>query len=513
MRFCPGLVLAAFLVAVVARGEEREAVPTPALARTVIINGARILSESSPELSDVPHVAVAENDDELSELWSAYRVPGEPPAVDFRERFILVTAYAGLGDLIEFVLTSEAELIHKSRWRQRAPVQTLELPPGHEDRCPRLGVRVVSFPRSYFPKGSYTLGPHFGAPTFTVRGGARTPRPLEALPPIPAPPESAETAKPIHPRRARIILASNEQRVGIWVRDDAAWSPDEPRPENEWSVYPPAKLVCDEQTCARVLATLSCYRPECPNRGSLLIVDRKLGSRGPWPLERGPWERLMLELKSDPELERLLPGAPVFPEPYDPPPKYERPIGMASSQSRRFYPEFAAAAEGALLPRADTWLAGASLRLALRKTHPVSDTTTGGHIAEAVAGDGWGLDLRFKLLREFDTVGRPRTFLSAGAAIAAENAIGRSTTEGRLRVPSILGFLLPEVGAAAFLEEPVHLYTSHGLPFDFLLTQGLALEMRPAFTLVYGAAPNGDPEALFSLSLGLMGRIAKKDCP
>jgi hypothetical protein len=508
MRWIFRVVLALLLVAVAARGEEPARLPAPSFVRTVVVP-FQVLIESSPELSDVPRVAVAENEDELSDAWSAYRLPGEPPAVDFRERFVLFTAY-GLGELDAFVLTSGGELLQKSPWR--APqYRTLELRPGEEDLCPRLGVRAVSFPRSYFPKGRYTTGMYSYAPTFVVRGGARTPRPLEPLSPIPAPPESAELGTPVHPRRARVILMSTEQMIGVWVRDDTAWIPER-RADDEMPDSMQAKLVCDGQTCARVLMRLPCYRPECPDRGSLFVLDRKLGSHGAWPRDGTTWERLMLELKSDPELERLLPHALVFPEPYQPSPKYERPIGMASSQSRKFYPELAAAAEGALLPRADTWLAGASLRLALRKTHPVGDTTTGGHAAEAVAGDGWGLDLRFKLLRELDTA-TPRTFLSAGAAIAAENAIGQSTTEGRLRVPSILGFVLPEVGAAAFLEEPVRLYTSHGLPFDFLLTQGLALEMRPAFTLVYGAAPNGNPEALFSLSLGLMGRIAKKDCP
>jgi hypothetical protein len=499
--------LAVFLVAVGARGAEPEPQQAPALARSVTLP-FRVLIESTPELSDVPRVTVAENDDELSNAWSDYRLPGEPPAVDFRERFVMFTAY-GLGELHAFVLTSAGELLSKSPWR--SPVyRTLEL--YDPDACPRLGVRAVSFPRSYFPKGRYTFGLHPGAPTFTVRGGARSPPPLEPLLPIPAPPESVELAKPAHSRRARIILKNADQAIGVWVRDDIAWTPEH-RADDEMPPSMQAKLVCDGQTCARVLVRVRCYKPECPDQGSLLVLDRKLGAHGPWPRERVAWERLMIELASDPELERLLPGAPIFPElPRVPTPPPERRLGMARSDSRAFYPEIAAAAEGALLPRAETWLAGPSLRLALRKTHPVQDTTWGGHIGEAVAGDGWGLDLRFKLLRELDTE-RSRTFLSAGAAIAAENAIGRSTTDGRLRVPSVIGLVLPEVGAAAFLEEPVRLYTSHGLPFYFLLTQAFALEMRPAFTLVYGAAPNGDPEALFSLSLGLMGRILTKRCP
>jgi hypothetical protein len=139
--------------------------------------------------------------------------------------------------------------------------------------------------------------------------------------------------------------------------------------------------------------------------------------------------------------------------------------------------------------------------------YPSSDTTVSGRIREIAAGDMWGLDVRVRALGELRPVGSPRAWLSAGVAVAADNVLGDPNDRSRVRIPSLLGLALPEVGVVSPLDAPAGFYTAHAFPIHVLLLQRLALEARPTFMLRFSGAPAA-PEASLSLSLGLMIRDA-----
>jgi hypothetical protein len=306
------------------------------------------------------------------------------------------------------------------------------------------------------------------------------------------------------------VLFETADELGIWVRNDAVFLPKHVLEAARIDGSEP-RFVCSSTTCVRALSTLPCIPPECPVYGDLVLGERPLHSTVRVPESSIEWQQRSRDLRRDPALSGLIDGAGA--EAYVERKPTPIRVGWASNRFKLRSPELSLSAAAGDVLGSEGRFAGASLRLALRKASAVSDSTTGGYFSEIAVGDGWGFDTRYTLLREFNGAGSLRTFVAAGAAIAAENAIGRSTSTSRLRVPSILGFVLPEVGVASFLGEPVHLYTSHGLPLYLLLTPGFALEARPALSLIYGAAHDGDPEALLSLSLGLMGRLPYESCP
>ncbi len=94
--------------------------------------------------------------------------------------------------------------------------------------------------------------------------------------------------------------------------------------------------------------------------------------------------------------------------------------------------------------------------------------------------------------------------------MSATNAIGLGTSESRVRVASLLGLLLPEVGLLRIPGEAVRFSTTNALPVSLLLSARLALEVRPALSVLFGS---GGPEGMVSLSLGLMWRTRESICP
>jgi hypothetical protein len=157
--------------------------------------------------------------------------------------------------------------------------------------------------------------------------------------------------------------------------------------------------------------------------------------------------------------------------------------------------------------------AGGSMRWGGRFVlYPSHDTSVSERIREVAAGNMWGLDIRVRALGELRPVGAPRAWLSAGVAVAADDVLGEHKDRSRVRIPSLLGLMLPEVGVVSPLDAPAGFYTAHAFPIDVLLLQRLALEARPTFTLRFSGAPHA-PEASLSLSLGLMIRDASARRP
>jgi hypothetical protein len=472
----------------------------------------RVLAEQTRGLDGPPLVAVAENASALGDLWHQYELVGAPPAVDFAQDLVLAfteDGYCNDGRLEGFALTSAGELVPRVRSSRRLCV-------GNHSECPRVRVYLAALGRNAFPPGGYRLR-WYDVAAFVVR--APPPATTPGLPPLapltpPPPLEPYETA-PHHPRHARVVDGDDGGarlpiwlRPGVWVRSDAVWVLDPPGDPWATSGAPEEdakERVCDREACARVLARTHCHVPECPAQGTLLFAERPLGTREPWPTEAAAWERLVGEIGADPALGVLIGGPQSFPRPS---PARPPTIGWAEYRFERGF-ELAANADYLRTFAGDAFL-GPGFRAGWHFNWAVNDTTTQGKILEPLVGDGWGVDLRFALLRSFEGDASPGTGLRASLGLSATNAIGLGTSESHVRVASLLGLILPDVGFVRLPGETVRFSTTNALPISLLLSSRLALEVRPELSVLFGA---GGPTGMLSLSLGLMWRTRESICP
>jgi hypothetical protein len=458
----------------------------------------------------VKRALVAEDASELAQLWDDYEIEGARPTADFRSELVVTftdgSPFCNDGVLEGFSLTSAGELIPHIR-RSSRPCEF------SGTYCPKLLAYVVALPRAYFPEGSYELRQGASERTaFVVRGGSGRAERQGVRGAVLAPPASSGNGVgPRHRRRARVIYSGGREAVGVWVRDDAVWLPLAPpeTPALEPSIPDAPELVCDDLGCVPALASDSCVAPECPTDGVLVLCERPLRARERWPREAAAWESLMRELFRDPVLAERLGSPPHFPAAK---PEPVRRIGWATSPFNRWGLEVAASAEAAWFTRDRAEFAGAALRLGLRTNYSIQDTTSAGLIREPVAGDSWGLDLRVRALGEVHAPGAARRLFAAGIALAADNALGRSSSEARVRLPSLLGIVLPEFGVMGRTGAPIRLYTAHSLPISWLFTERFALEVRPAVGFLFAPSRAGGPAPWLSLSIGLMGRAARSAC-
>jgi hypothetical protein len=102
-------------------------------------------------------------------------------------------------------------------------------------------------------------------------------------------------------------------------------------------------------------------------------------------------------------------------------------------------------------------------------------------VSELLLGDGWGLEVSF---RAFDA-GRAPSRLFVGLALTRLNLIGERTEESRLRGPTLLGIALPEVGFWFPMGGFAASYISYSAPFSYLLSEHVAVELRPSLTFTF----------------------------
>ncbi len=468
----------------------------------------RVLTEAGVALEAPPRVAVAETRAELEDRWDELALSVPLPRVDFDAELVLFfteDSFCNDGTVRGVVLTVSGDVVPELA-RSWLVCPLIGYP------CRSSRVYALALPRGYFGAGGYRLRHGLTPAPFELRAPARAsaPKARSQAKRLPLP-SAPEPPGPRHPRRAQVRFGGGDLEHGVWVRDDAAWLPrSRERDEVRWprasegvgELFAP-EVVCDSVACAPVIARGLCKTPECPAGGELLFTDAPLASRGAWPREPDAWERLMLELSRDPALNAAI-GAPEFPRPKSVPVP-----GWAANRYRSFVLETALLGEaGVLLDRPGS-LAGAGLRLGLRFNRGVSDTTTTGYVLEPLVGDSLGADLRFHALHQLDA---PTARYAAGIALSADNIVGRSTSEGRFRLASLLALLVPEVGLM-HSSAGTHPYTSNSLPLSALVTEQLAVDFRPSFTLRFAPARAGGTEAQASLSLGLTWRFPRSPCP
>jgi hypothetical protein len=455
-------------------------------------------------------VRFAENDTELDDLWTDGRLSEPRPAVDFRARVVL--AFAGPADcnsrtLEDVWITSSAEVLLEVE-------STTELCEQMTTFDPKSYVIVASLPRRALVVGDYVVRGRAGpSKTFTVHGPTPPSRPPGTAPRV-APPPPRTVLPAAHSRRGRVVSTEPptfdgtlDEAAGVWVRDDAIWLPWHSAVEG---VPDGHLLACDERGCVPGFVSARCEAPECPAPGRLLITTGPLRARVPWPTGEAEWNRLMRELIEDPVLAEILvvrvvsgkkPEAPTYPRP--PAPR----VGWLTNEFTAFAFEQSLGGNVGAFVRDGSATGGAELRLGFRWA-PFASVTSGWAyvIREGAVGEMWGVDLHGRQLLELGAPGDPRRWTAIGLSVAADNPLGHASGDSRVRVPSLLGFVLPEAGVFVSSDAPASFYTAHAFPVAVLLSPRFALELRPSFTLLFASsrAPGGD--ALMAVSLSLVHR-------
>lgn len=158
------------------------------------------------------------------------------------------------------------------------------------------------------------------------------------------------------------------------------------------------------------------------------------------------------------------------------------------------------------LPEEGRALVGHSLQVGVRYLPGVEDDTTfEGAYVDTVFGESFGLDARVHLLLAADSpVGAPTLWLF-GLTPCAYNYVGSETRTSRVRAPTVLGLILPEVGLAVRSGGPRSLYLAWSAPFAFLLHDAIALEARPTLVILY-STPHEEPDVVPWMSVSALFR-------
>lgn len=153
---------------------------------------------------------------------------------------------------------------------------------------------------------------------------------------------------------------------------------------------------------------------------------------------------------------------------------------------------------GASFAGGDT-LAGVALRGGVRWRTAIGDDRHPEYtILQTAFGNAWGVDLR---LNAFGAT-HGSTTLAAGVAFVATHALVTNGWSARVRLPSVLGIAVPEVGLATRPGRDPALYASWSAPFAFLTSRTFALEVEPRAFIIYGV----HTETIGLVSLSLVAR-------
>lgn len=125
---------------------------------------------------------------------------------------------------------------------------------------------------------------------------------------------------------------------------------------------------------------------------------------------------------------------------------------------------------------------GYAARLGVRGRGPHMDSSGFTAIVpELLFGEIWSLDASFRSFR--GAAGSSRLFV--GLSSTSLNLIGQRTEDSRLRGPTLLGIALPEVGFWFTPGDFAAPYLSYSAPFSYLVSEHVALELRPSLTIAF----------------------------
>lgn len=286
-------------------------------------------------------------------------------------------------------------------------------------------------------------------------------------------------------------------------------------PRVAFSNVGPLEIVCDGDTCGAVVAREPCGPPDCPERGVRLRTAERIAEVVPWAA--ADYDLEMARLRADPDLSR--PGGY-----YGPPPgsREEMPDSLAPpgprgpadieptawTETRRVTLGVeldGAFTVGSFVEDGGTWL-GASAGLALQLE---LDRANSGGPFDALLFDGAGFGVHANFLSRVDTPDGQYLF-TVGAGVVLTHRVASTP----VRLPTVLGALLPEAGAVFRSDGTSAGYVGWALPLSLLLVEHLALDLRPRVLVTLFPEGSGRVADVFvGISVGLVAAQLGAELP
>jgi hypothetical protein len=295
---------------------------------------------------------------------------------------------------------------------------------------------------------------------------------------------TASTHAEVNPRRAS-LECDGQHMAAILIAPDTAWT--DARCNGK-----PTQVCSIDGSCAAVLGAMGCRLTKlpCPDHGTRIVLSRALTNVTEWPSDVDESEALIDALRRDPEI------AALFHDHYR----------HASPRITWGVPE----GDPSLEHRFGVWgyeLSASAGALQRHRDSPALGTEVG--FAGVWAGHGelpgaWasGISHGFHVRAG---VYSPETRVIVFAGIDAYNLVGPFDASS-MRVPSLLGVILPEAG---YCLTPARSFVLRWTaPFSMLLTQYLALDIRTSVGILY-TTPDGSPDWFVGLTLGPLLRITQ----
>lgn len=317
------------------------------------------------------------------------------------------------------------------------------------------------------------------------------------------------------PSRAGRALWLEGELPGVWISSRALYTPLDASA---------ALSVCAEPGCAPVGERRTCAPPECPGHGTLLVVARDVALVPPFPRDYGGYTRELDALRNDPRLASLAPHLVTHPEhaareeqasrareaQSREESRYRESVRWVSGHRHRERLELSLLGSIATLAEAGGSYAGVtatgSFGFLLRERDANEDDDKDALLLGILVGDVLGAELRAHWLQRLDASQEAAWMVAVGVGPLLANRFERSV----VRLPTMMGVLMPEVGAIFRADRDPTWYVGWSAPFSFLVTHDVAIDVTPRVLVVDEWIPKPHPDAeddpaevVFMLSAGL----------
>lgn len=292
-----------------------------------------------------------------------------------------------------------------------------------------------------------------------------------------------------HPRRARAMFLLASPAPSVLVASDRAWLPG--------TTGEAPLSVCAGDRCRPVRAIEQCEVPRCPGQGRVAILAGSVADVGGYPTDRGGFDRERDAIVQDPELAPLAGWMGYQPEPpHTPPPEW-----YTDDDRRTVRWELSLAVGASYLAHTDVGTGELVLGGGIR--FPIDwGTSDDDDFFGVLLGSSLGVDLRAHVIPNL----RGQTFDDYAVAIGVTPVFGMIPGSDIVRLPSVWGLLIPEVGGIARGDRDAALYMQWNLPVSFLLDAHAALEARATFMMIDDWVEGDAVEGIVGLSAAIVLR-------
>jgi hypothetical protein len=248
-----------------------------------------------------------------------------------------------------------------------------------------------------------------------------------------------------------------------------------------------ARRVCRGNHCIAVLTSEPCGFGSCPVPGKRLILERPIAEIVAWPGARAEEVNLCIELERDDALRPLIASclprrlAVTWGYTDGPPP-----------EPLHFHWEISGAV-ASIAPQREHVVFGGELSLGASYSYHYSGPS------DWAFGNVWGASMRA------GAYGSSASRIAITLSFDNFNIVG-SFEDSHVRVPALMGVVIPEVGVFVRDGTPVAPLLRWHLPFGILLTRALAVDARPTFAIAYPTS-GAPPEWMLGLAVGALLRL------